>query len=132
MSSCNPVLEQHHAQQVLLICQAGTRAKKAAQQLAAIKGVQVVEGGTEAWVAAQLPVVRGRGVISLERQVHCCRGLGRGWVPVRGCGCIHYFYWCRALSAVAWSLLAFRIPVAWAWCWRRCRGTIDRLWQRPN
>ena len=34
-----------------------------------------VEGGTQAWVQAALPVVRGEKVISLERQVRIAAGL---------------------------------------------------------
>ena len=63
---------------VLLLCKAGTRATKA-QALFAHCGyanTQVVEGGTDAWVAAGLPTVRGQsGVISLERQVRIAAGL---------------------------------------------------------
>jgi rhodanese-related sulfurtransferase len=61
---------------IYLICKSGMRAGKAAEQLAAA-GIDaaVVEGGTDAWVAAGLPVVRGQGVISLERQVRIAAGL---------------------------------------------------------
>ena len=34
----------------------------------------VVEGGTKAWEAAGLPVVRGQGMISIERQVRIGAG----------------------------------------------------------
>ena len=34
-----------------------------------------VDGGTEAWEQAGLPVVRGRGVIALDRQVRIAAGL---------------------------------------------------------
>jgi hypothetical protein len=33
-----------------------------------------VEGGTDAWVAAGLPVVEGKGSISIERQVRIAAG----------------------------------------------------------
>jgi len=62
---------------VYLICRTGRRAAKAAQKFAAEgfdQGV-VVEGGTEAWIAAGLPVKRGAvKVISLERQVRIVAG----------------------------------------------------------
>jgi rhodanese-related sulfurtransferase len=59
-----------------LICKSGKRAGMAAEKFAAAGvEVRVVEGGTDAWVAAGLPVVRGRGVISLERQVRIAAGL---------------------------------------------------------
>lgn len=59
-----------------LICQAGTRGKQACEKLAA-EGWNVVnvEGGTKAWNAAGFPVVRGKKVISLERQVRIVAGL---------------------------------------------------------
>ena len=33
-----------------------------------------VEGGTQAWAAAGLPVVRGKKIVSLERQVRIAAG----------------------------------------------------------
>ena len=59
-----------------LICQAGTRGKQACEKLAA-EGWDVVnvEGGTKAWDAAGFAVVRGKKVISLERQVRIAAGL---------------------------------------------------------
>jgi rhodanese-related sulfurtransferase len=59
-----------------VICRSGNRGKQACQQLEAV-GLDVVnvEGGTLAWEAAGLPVVRGsRKVISLERQVRIAAG----------------------------------------------------------
>ena len=59
-----------------LICRSGARACQAAQRLAdAGHSATVVEGGTDAWIAAGLPVVRGRSAISLERQVRIGAGL---------------------------------------------------------
>jgi rhodanese-related sulfurtransferase len=59
-----------------LICASGTRARTAAEKCVAagLKNIAVVEGGTSAWEAAGLPVVRGRGAISLERQVRIVAG----------------------------------------------------------
>jgi rhodanese-related sulfurtransferase len=59
-----------------VICRSGNRGKQACQKLAAV-GLDVVnvEGGTLAWEAAGLPVIRGmRKVISLERQVRIAAG----------------------------------------------------------
>lgn len=58
-----------------LLCKSGGRAAKAANRLveAGIDCI-VVDGGTDAWVAAGLPVVRERSVISLERQVRIAAG----------------------------------------------------------
>ena len=58
-----------------VICRSGSRGKQACEKLAAA-GLNVVnvEGGTLAWDAAGLPVVRGRKAISLERQVRIVAG----------------------------------------------------------
>lgn len=60
-----------------LICRSGSRAAKAQKkfQAAGFQDVVLVEGGTEAWEKAGLPVVRGKGAISLERQVRIAAGL---------------------------------------------------------
>ena len=63
-------------QTIHLLCRSGGRAKMAAQRLAdAGCPCVVVEGGTDAWAAADLPVVRGRSAMSLERQVRIVAGL---------------------------------------------------------
>ena len=61
---------------VFLLCGSGIRATKAAEKLrnAGLDDVVVVEGGTNAWVASGLPVVRGRKTISIERQVRIGAG----------------------------------------------------------
>jgi len=61
---------------IYVICHSGTRASMACQRLleAGIPNICIVEGGTQAWQAAGLPVVTGRGVISLERQVRIVAG----------------------------------------------------------
>jgi rhodanese-related sulfurtransferase len=62
---------------IYLICQSGSRASKASQQLqqAGVQDSCIVEGGTVAWERAGLPVVRGVSkVISLERQVRIGAG----------------------------------------------------------
>jgi len=58
-----------------LICRSGNRGKQACEKLAAA-GMDVVnvEGGTLAWEAAELPVIRGKKAISLERQVRIVAG----------------------------------------------------------
>lgn len=60
-----------------LICHSGQRAENAAQLLAAVGCEQVclVEGGTQAWQRAQLPVIRGKGTIPLDRQIQMTVGL---------------------------------------------------------
>ena len=63
-------------QPVVLLCAGGNRARKAAEKFHAegIPHCLVVEGGTKAWEAAGLPVVRGKGMISIERQVRIGAG----------------------------------------------------------
>jgi rhodanese-related sulfurtransferase len=58
-----------------LICQSGSRGQKTCDKLAAA-GIEAVnvEGGTLAWAAAGLNVVRGKKTISLERQVRIAAG----------------------------------------------------------
>lgn len=62
---------------IYLICKSGKRAATAAEKCraAGLDNVAVIDGGTDAWVAAGLPTVRGQGVISLERQVRIAAGL---------------------------------------------------------
>jgi rhodanese-related sulfurtransferase len=59
-----------------VICQSGSRGRKACERLAAAGFRQVVnvEGGTIAWEKAGLPVVRGMKAMSLERQVRIAAG----------------------------------------------------------
>jgi rhodanese-related sulfurtransferase len=59
-----------------IICRSGNRGKQACEKLAAsgLEDVINVEGGTQAWEAAGLPVVRGKKAISLERQVRIAAG----------------------------------------------------------
>ena len=63
-------------QPVYLLCKSGARAMKAYEQLSAagVNHLVHVEGGTDAWVRAGLPVQRESGVVSLERQVRIVAG----------------------------------------------------------
>ena len=64
-------------QPVYLLCRSGQRATKAADKFAKEGFSQpvVVEGGTLAWIEANLPVTRGTAkAISLERQVRIAAG----------------------------------------------------------
>jgi rhodanese-related sulfurtransferase len=62
---------------VYVICHRGARGAKAcaALEAAGCHRATNVEGGTEAWIAAGLPVERGQKTISLERQVRIAAGL---------------------------------------------------------
>lgn len=63
-------------QAILVICQSGKRATQAAEKLqsAGLTNITVLEGGVSAWESAGLPLERGQGVISLERQVRIAAG----------------------------------------------------------
>lgn len=59
-----------------ILCHSGARAAQAAERFAAagFAHAVVVAGGTKAWREAGLPVVTGKGVISLDRQVRIAAG----------------------------------------------------------
>jgi len=65
------------AQPLYVICRSGGRGKQACEKLraAGYPNVVNVEGGTQAWEQAALPVMRGKKAISLERQVRIAAGL---------------------------------------------------------
>lgn len=106
---------------VLVFCQSGGRAGRAAERLAAagVAGCAVVEGGMDAWEAAGLPVERGGGrALPLMRQVQlvvgACAAVGAAlalavdvrwaWVPL-GVGCGLFFAGATGFCALA-ELLA--------------------------
>ena len=59
-----------------VICRSGSRANQACERFhaAGYENVVNVEGGTQAWDQAGLPVVRGQKSMSLERQVRIAAG----------------------------------------------------------
>jgi rhodanese-related sulfurtransferase len=63
-------------QELHIICQSGGRSMKVCKQLdlAGYENVANVEGGTSAWLDANLPSVAGKKAISLERQVRIAAG----------------------------------------------------------
>lgn len=89
----DPAVFRGAAGSVLVFCQSGGRAGRAAERLstAGVGGCVVVEGGIDAWVAAGLPAVSGAGGgLPLMRQVQLVvgslGGAGAGmalWVDVR-------------------------------------------------
>jgi rhodanese-related sulfurtransferase len=70
------IATEHAGASLYVICRSGGRGKQACQRLAAA-GVSAanIEGGTLAWEAAGLPLVRGPVAMSLERQVRIAAGL---------------------------------------------------------
>jgi len=61
---------------MFVTCQSGFRAEQAAQRLkrAGYENVYLVDGGTDAWARAGLPMQRCGSAISLERQVQIAIG----------------------------------------------------------
>lgn len=61
---------------VYLLCQGGKRAQMAAEQLQGKIDAEliVIEGGINAIKAANIPLTKGKGVMSLERQVRIAAG----------------------------------------------------------
>jgi rhodanese-related sulfurtransferase len=64
------------SEEVHVICQSGGRSMKVCQKLeaAGFEKVVNVEGGTSAWLDANLPSVTGKKAMSLERQVRIAAG----------------------------------------------------------
>ena len=63
-------------EEIHVICQSGGRSMKVCQKLegAGFTNLVNVDGGTSAWHAVGLPVVEGKKVMSLERQVRIAAG----------------------------------------------------------
>jgi len=76
------VLSQHKpGRPIYVLCQAGARASKAIEQLerAGCRDGVLVDGGTQAWIDAGLPVHRGaKRVLPLMRQVQIVVGVLSG------------------------------------------------------
>lgn len=87
--------EIDHSKPVYLMCRSGTRARQAAKKLSS-KGftdIHVIEGGMNAWAAANLPIVKGDSKVwSLERQVRFTAGLLALTGVVLGYSVTPYFF----------------------------------------
>lgn len=86
-------LRSDHANEpIYVVCRTGSRGNQACEKLsgAGLNAVNV-EGGTLAWDAAGLPVVRGKKTISLERQVR----IAIGFIVLSSAvlGALHHPYW---------------------------------------
>jgi rhodanese-related sulfurtransferase len=66
-----------HEKTLYLTCQSGMRAQQAAERLidAGYHNLALIEGGTQAWEKAGLPIRRCGNAISLERQVQIAIGM---------------------------------------------------------
>lgn len=114
---------------LFVICQSGARSAQAAERLRAAGATQVVnvEGGTAGWIAAGLPVVRGRAALTIDRQVRMIIGaavvagtaLG-AWVHPAWLGVPAFFgaglIWAGATDRCALALVVAKMP------WNRGRG----------
>jgi rhodanese-related sulfurtransferase len=71
-----PEIRAHVEEPVVLVCQSGSRARKAEEALkgAGMPNLHVLDGGVNGWVAAGKPVLRGARRVSLERQVRMMAG----------------------------------------------------------
>ena len=60
----------------IVLCRMGTRSPMGADMLmqSGIHGVKVMDGGITAWQKEKLPVIKGEGGVSLERQVRIIAG----------------------------------------------------------
>jgi glyoxylase-like metal-dependent hydrolase (beta-lactamase superfamily II)/rhodanese-related sulfurtransferase len=63
-------------QNYLILCHSGNRAAMAADMLrqSGIESIKVIEGGLARWQKEKLPVIKGQGGVSLERQVRVMAG----------------------------------------------------------
>ena len=70
------LLQQNADQTVYVTCYSGARAQRAAERLTATGhgNITLIEGGTQAWEQAGLPMRRCGNMISLERQVQIAVG----------------------------------------------------------
>lgn len=69
-------LGEHTGETLYVICKSGGRSSKAVEQFenAGFHNVANVDGGTDAWDQAGLPVMRGKKSVSLERQIRIVAG----------------------------------------------------------
>lgn len=90
---------------LVVLCRSGSRGKQACQKLLAAgwENVVNVEGGTQAWEQAGLPVVRGQKALSLERQVR----IAAGALVLVGVGLAYFSPWFLGLSAFVGAGLIF-------------------------
>jgi len=93
------------SQPLYVICRSGSRGKQACDKFlaAGFTNVVNVDGGTQAWDQAGLPVVRGQKSMSLERQVRIAAG---SLVLLSALGAIVNVYWI-ALAAFVGAGLVF-------------------------
>ena len=92
---------------VLILCQSGGRAARAAKRLAAagVRGCAIVDGGTEAWVAAGLPSERGASdALPLMRQVQLTVGVLGAAGSILGMTVDSHFGWIPLIIGLGMTL----------------------------
>jgi rhodanese-related sulfurtransferase len=136
---CAAALAEHNkarnASPIYILCHSGVRAKKAAEKFAAVgfEDCVVVEGGTQAWAEAGLPVERGeRSVLPLDRQLQICIGamvlagvllawfVNPAWIWLSG------FAGCGLIFAGLTGICPMRMVIAkmpWNQGGAKCKGT---------
>ncbi|MEX2571089.1 MAG: rhodanese-like domain-containing protein [Gemmatimonadota bacterium] len=69
-------IRAHIGEPVVLICQSGTRARRAEEALktAGMPNLHVLDGGVNGWLSAGKPAIEGTPRMSLERQVRIVAG----------------------------------------------------------
>lgn len=69
-------IQENVDEPVVLVCQSGSRARKARETLerAKMPNLHVLEGGVNGWISSDKPIKRGPERISMERQVRIAAG----------------------------------------------------------
>ena len=113
---------------LVLVCRSGQRARTAevALKAAGLEHLHVLDGGVTAWVAAGLPLVRGRQTMSLERQVRIAAGSLAATGGLLAALCIRSLAGCPHSSAAVWSSPESRIRAEWPCSWPDCLTTGQR------
>ena len=111
------------SEEVHVICQSGGRSMKVCQKLAAAGYEKVVnvEGGTAAWLDANLPTVTGKKAMSLERQVR----IAAGSLVLIGAALGHFV-------TPGWYLQELPIPAEWGFLLLGCPGTGRKEITKPQ
>lgn len=70
-------LANNNSEQIVFICQGGVRAKTACGDFLqnTSTDAKILTGGIKAWEASQLPLLKGKASVSMERQVRITAGL---------------------------------------------------------
>jgi rhodanese-related sulfurtransferase len=76
LDQLNPATLGNPTRPLYVVCRSGSRGQKACEKLTAagFTNVTNIDGGTQACEQAGVPVVRGKKVMSLERQVRIAAG----------------------------------------------------------